>query len=218
MAPEKIRNPHWVAAVSDIYALGCTLYYAVTGKVPFPGGSTRDKARRHCEETPWHPRQFNPDISDDFADLIADLMHKDPQRRIQSAPEVIERLVPWMNQQTELPHPSAGPSPWQAPPVPTNDREDTLEDLPAPGLAQTPPDGELRQVERPALTPPPPPVAIAPVTHPRQASSFPDAFHPGATPRRVAARRAVLRALMIAIPLSLLTGGLLTYLFLEFLR
>ena len=63
LSPEQIRTPREVTKASDIYSLGCTLYYAVCGKVPFPGGSTRDKARRHCEETPWHPRRFNPELS-----------------------------------------------------------------------------------------------------------------------------------------------------------
>ena len=39
LSPEQILTPRQVTAASDIYALGCTLYYAVTGKVPFPGGT-----------------------------------------------------------------------------------------------------------------------------------------------------------------------------------
>jgi serine/threonine protein kinase len=59
LSPEQIHSPSEVTSVSDIYSLGCTLYYAISGKVPFPGGTTKDKARRHLEETPWHPRRFN---------------------------------------------------------------------------------------------------------------------------------------------------------------
>src|SRR5688572_5564219 len=44
LAPEQIRTPNEITHVSDIYSLGCTLYYAVSGKVPFPGGTARDKA------------------------------------------------------------------------------------------------------------------------------------------------------------------------------
>lgn len=80
---------------SDVYSLGCTLYYAVTGKVPFPGGTSRDKARRHCEETPLNPRRFNLELSDDFVDVIAAMMEKNPHKRIQSATDVIKRLAPW---------------------------------------------------------------------------------------------------------------------------
>ena len=60
LSPEQIRDPSSVGALSDIYSLGCTLYFAVTGKVPFPGGDSKSKCRRHCEQTPWHPRRFTP--------------------------------------------------------------------------------------------------------------------------------------------------------------
>ncbi len=85
LSPEQIRTPQHITHASDIYSLGCTLYYAVTGKVPFPGGTPKSKARRHLEETPWHPRRFNEEVSDDFVDLIGDMMEKDPKERIQSA-------------------------------------------------------------------------------------------------------------------------------------
>uniref|UniRef100_UPI0037049F00 serine/threonine-protein kinase n=1 Tax=Rubripirellula lacrimiformis TaxID=1930273 RepID=UPI0037049F00 len=102
LSPEQIREPLTVGPLSDIYALGCTLYYTVTGKVPFPGGDSRSKCRRHCEETPWHPRNLTPDLSEDFVDVIADMMEKDPARRIQSAAEVAERLEPWASAASAL--------------------------------------------------------------------------------------------------------------------
>ena len=126
LSPEKITAPQSVTAVSDIYSLGCTLYYTLTGKVPFPGGSTREKARRHCMETPWHPRQFNPDVSDEFVDLIADMMEKDPSRRLQSAAEVANRLEPWAGKPSTIPTPPMQRSPWQPPSVPS---EDTVDDF-----------------------------------------------------------------------------------------
>ena len=95
LSPEQIRTPLEISKATDIYSLGCTLYYAVTGKVPFPGGTPKSKARRHLEETPWHPRRFNEEVSDEFVDLIGDMMEKDPRERIQTAGEVAERLSPW---------------------------------------------------------------------------------------------------------------------------
>lgn len=95
LSPEQIKTPLQITSASDIYSLGCTLYYACTGKVPFPGGTPKTKAMRHLEETPWHPRRFNEEVSDDFVDLIGDMMEKDPRERIQHAQEVIERLAPW---------------------------------------------------------------------------------------------------------------------------
>jgi serine/threonine protein kinase len=71
------------------------LYYAVTGKVPFPGGTSRDKARRHCEDTPLNPKRFNGELSDEFIDVIAAMMEKDPRKRISTCEEVVQRLAPW---------------------------------------------------------------------------------------------------------------------------
>ena len=211
LAPEKITQPHFISAVSDIYALGCTLYYAVTGKVPFPGGSTRDKARRHCEETPWHPRQFNPEVTDEFVDLIADMMEKDPRRRMSSAAEVVARLAPWVPSQLELPQLAPHDSNANAPPVPTSIRDETVEDF-----------GELNNAPTPDE-----PVAAAQVVANEQRTAAKGGASLETVHRRefklpsdasLRTRQAVLRALTIAIPVSFLAGAALTYLFMEFLR
>jgi serine/threonine protein kinase len=95
LAPESIRQPDKILPVSDVYSLGCTLYYAVTGKVPFPGGTTAEKIRRHLEETPLNPLHFNPDLPEAFCDAIAAMMHKDPDKRTPTAAAVVELLGPW---------------------------------------------------------------------------------------------------------------------------
>lgn len=101
LAPEQIKSPREIRPSQDIYALGCTLYYAVTGKVPYPGGTAKEKARRHCEDTPLHPRHFNPALDDAFVDAIADMMEKDPTRRLQTAADVVARLAQWLGEPAE---------------------------------------------------------------------------------------------------------------------
>lgn len=118
LSPEQIRDPGKVHPSADIYSLGCTLYYAVTAKVPFPGGRTREKVRRHLEEMPWHPRRLNPDITEDFVDVIADMMEKDWTRRIPNATEVVQRLAPWAQDEYELPLSVSQQSNWKAAPLP----------------------------------------------------------------------------------------------------
>ena len=83
--------------MSDIYSLGCTLYYAVTGKVPFPGGDTADKLRRQLDEVPIAPQRLNPAVSDDFAGVIAAMMEKRPADRVSTAAEVVYLLKPWVD-------------------------------------------------------------------------------------------------------------------------
>jgi eukaryotic-like serine/threonine-protein kinase len=95
MAPETITDPDKVRPVSDIYSLGCTLYYAVTGKVPFPGGNTAEKMQRHLSEVPLNPLHFNPDLPDAFCDAIAALMDKNPDERTPTAAAAVELLAPW---------------------------------------------------------------------------------------------------------------------------
>jgi serine/threonine protein kinase len=95
LAPEQVLTPDKVSPASDIYSLGVTLYYAVTGKVPFAGGTAREKARRHVEDAPLNPRRLNAELSEEFVAVMAAMMEKDQAGRIQTAAEVIQRLSPW---------------------------------------------------------------------------------------------------------------------------
>ena len=95
LCPDHIKNPREPNPAWDMYSLGCTLYYTVTAKVPFPGGNTADKVRAHCELYPLDPRRLNPNLSADFVDLIAQMMEKDPENRVKSAEELEKRLEHW---------------------------------------------------------------------------------------------------------------------------
>lgn len=95
LSPEQITSPGNITPASDIYSLGCTLYYAVTGKVPFPGGTTKDKALAHCQLRPIDPRRLNPELSEEFVDVIAAMMAKDARQRISTAAEVVKRMAPF---------------------------------------------------------------------------------------------------------------------------
>ena len=72
-------TPDRLTPVCDIYALGCTLYYAVTARVPFPGGTVKEKARRHCHEQPVDPRRINPELDAAFIEgLLIRVLEKFP--------------------------------------------------------------------------------------------------------------------------------------------
>ena len=91
LAPEQIREPNNASPATDVYSLGCTLYYATTGKVPFPAQTVAAKLDGHLNDLPRHPRLLNPSLSDKFVELIGDMMAKDPHERI-TANAAAERL------------------------------------------------------------------------------------------------------------------------------
>jgi serine/threonine protein kinase len=190
LSPEQIRNPHDICEASDIYSLGCTLYYAITGKVPFPGGTPASKARRHLEETPWHPRRFNAEINEEFVEIIADMMEKDPALRIQSMTEVVTRLEPWASETAIVPSLHLTKSPWMPPPVPTEvDEQDTHEgeDLRYEGSGQASQATHSVAGQETRVRPPMPPPL------PRQ-------------PDQRTNHESVIRALCMAVPVALAVG------------
>ncbi|MFM7291695.1 MAG: serine/threonine-protein kinase [Planctomycetia bacterium] len=95
MAPEQIRTPDTVGPSADIYALGCTLYFALTGEVPFPGGTRQEKAQRQLKEQPRPIRQLVPGVSEGLCRVVESIMRKNPLERPLSAADVVERLRPW---------------------------------------------------------------------------------------------------------------------------
>jgi serine/threonine protein kinase len=103
IAPEQIRAPDDVGPSADVYALGCTLYFAVTSQVPFPGGSRKEKLQRHLSELPRPVKQLAPGLSDAFCRVVEEMMAKSPADRIASAGAVIERLRPWLVEGNDLP-------------------------------------------------------------------------------------------------------------------
>ena len=98
LAPETIRQPDKILPVSDVYSLGCTLYYAVTGKVPFPGGNTADKIRRHLDETPLNPLHFNPDLPEAFLRRDRRDDGQEPGHAHADGAAVVELLRPWCDE------------------------------------------------------------------------------------------------------------------------
>jgi serine/threonine protein kinase len=91
MAPEQARGEK-VDHRSDLFSLGATLYRMATGRLPFDGTTAMSVLIALATETPRPVREINPTFPPPLADLIDQLMSKDPSGRPQSAAEVAQTL------------------------------------------------------------------------------------------------------------------------------
>ena len=90
--PEVVMDAPKLDHRVDIFALGATLYYTVTGQAPFDGKTPMETLRKTTVEKPAHPGQLNPSISDDFGDFVLHAMAKSPDKRQQSALDLATEL------------------------------------------------------------------------------------------------------------------------------
>ena len=77
---------------ADLYGVGSTWYYALTGKLLFPGRAI-DALLRHREEPPPDVRFLRPEVTEKTSALILRLLAKDPAERPQSAEEVLAEMA-----------------------------------------------------------------------------------------------------------------------------
>ena len=94
IAPEQVSAPRSADIRADVYSLGCTLYYLLTGHTPFPDGTLVQKLKAHGEQTPTPLTKARPDIPPSLALIVERMMTKDRGLRFQSPAEVAEALAP----------------------------------------------------------------------------------------------------------------------------
>src|SRR5690606_26962323 len=78
---------------ADLYSLGITLYYVVTGQLPYDGNSAISIIRKHIEGVPAPPTSVRADVPEAWAGFILRLIEKEPADRFASAPEAIHDLA-----------------------------------------------------------------------------------------------------------------------------
>jgi serine/threonine protein kinase len=91
MPPEQ-ANSGEIDLRSDIYALGATLFHAITGRLPFPGKTLQEVLFKHANQPLDAPESLVPGIWPELSQLIQDMMAKSPSDRPQSYPELLAEI------------------------------------------------------------------------------------------------------------------------------
>ena len=103
MAPEQARDSRATSERSDIYSLGCTFYFLLTGQPPFPGGDVADKLTGTARPRPPTRANSAPMVPVELTRLIRKMMAKRPEKRFGDYDELIAAL-------DSLPAPGSAPA------------------------------------------------------------------------------------------------------------
>ncbi|HEY1378644.1 MAG TPA: serine/threonine-protein kinase, partial [Gemmataceae bacterium] len=110
-APECVNDPGARSVRGDQYGLGCTLYYGLTGRYPFPEGTASEKMLAHQRQDPTPVTELNPGVPTPLATAIDRLLQKAPEARYHRTDELIAALTPLARQSTVyVPPPTPAPS------------------------------------------------------------------------------------------------------------
>lgn len=93
ISPEQAREPRMADVRSDLYSLGCTLFFMLTGRPPFPDGNMMQKLLRHQGDAPPNTREMRSDVPAELSQIVSKLLAKLPEDRYQSPVDLIDDLL-----------------------------------------------------------------------------------------------------------------------------
>ena len=102
LAPEQALNSHGVDHRADLYGLGCTMYFLLTGNPPFPEGTIAQRIAKHQKEMPREIRKIRPSCPGELEGICWKMMQKDPKFRYASATQAAEVLETWLAKSKNL--------------------------------------------------------------------------------------------------------------------
>jgi len=97
LAPEQALNSHNIDHRADIYGLGCSLYFLLTGHAPFPTGSIAQRIAKHQSAMPEDIRKDRSDCPGELDGICVKMMQKDRRFRYADCNQVAEILEAWLN-------------------------------------------------------------------------------------------------------------------------
>lgn len=106
ISPEQATDAHAVDIRSDLYSLGCTLYFLLAGAPPFPDGSLMEKLIKHKFTPPRPVEERRPDVPPRVTALLRRLLAKLPEERFQTPAELADALQPCVAEAAALPPPA----------------------------------------------------------------------------------------------------------------
>jgi len=93
ISPEQARDPRNADVRSDIYSLGCTFFYMLSGRPPFPEGTVLQKLLQHQGDQPPDIRAFRPRLTEEAARVLRKMLAKDPRNRYSDPKELVDDLM-----------------------------------------------------------------------------------------------------------------------------
>src|SRR5690606_26333690 len=96
LAPEQALDSHSVDARADLYSLGCTFYFLLTGHPPFTEGTLAQRLMSHQTKQPPAVTDERPDMPSELLAILEKMMAKNREERYQTAGEIAQDLGRWL--------------------------------------------------------------------------------------------------------------------------